>query len=84
MWQQSRFRDPVIQAEFGKAFEIAFKKRLFLELIYELPDPRIFAVEGVPEGVARYFSRALDIEQFLSEQRRLGLEADSNAAEIVH
>ncbi|KAK5189083.1 hypothetical protein LTR96_011243 [Exophiala xenobiotica] len=31
MWQQSRFRDPVIQAEFGKALEIALKKRLFLE-----------------------------------------------------
>lgn len=53
-WHQSKVRDPLVKADFGKAFDVALKRRLFLELMYENPNHRIFVEEGVPEGVAWY------------------------------
>ncbi|EXJ54303.1 hypothetical protein A1O7_09641 [Cladophialophora yegresii CBS 114405] len=70
-WQQSRVRAPWLKAEFAKAFNVAVRNGLSLDLLYENPDPRIFIDQEVHEGVACYFCRRKDIDKFRDRKRRL-------------
>jgi hypothetical protein len=77
-WHQSKVRDPLIKAEFGKAYDVALKRRLFLERLYVSSNPDIFVKEGVPEGVAWYFCYGKDIENFSNQYKRPRLDGDGN------
>ncbi|KIW25422.1 uncharacterized protein PV07_08595 [Cladophialophora immunda] len=79
-WQQSRVRDPLVKAGFEKAYDVALKEGLFLESIYEEPNPSVFIHKGVPGGVAWYFCRRKDIENFYYGNKRMRLDGGDDGS----
>ncbi len=69
--------DPLAKADFGKACDVALESRMYLESIYENPDLENFVSAGVPEGVAWYFCRGKDIEEFSNRNKRPRLDLDA-------
>jgi hypothetical protein len=54
-WQQSKFDDHMLKAEFQKACAMALADGLDLEQIHKDQDPSFFIDKGVKRGVARRF-----------------------------
>jgi hypothetical protein len=68
IWQQSKVRDPLLKAEFGKARDAALKVGFDLEQIHEKQNFDFFVQAGVMLGVAERFPR--DILLWNQTQRR--------------
>ncbi|KIW22004.1 uncharacterized protein PV07_12589 [Cladophialophora immunda] len=77
-WQQSRVRDPSVKADIGRAYDVAMKKRIFLEMMCEHQTYRIFVDEGVPVVVAWYFTWPKDIETFGHYDKRVRLDTSED------
>ncbi|KAL3488609.1 hypothetical protein BJX62DRAFT_239832 [Aspergillus germanicus] len=82
-WLESRYDDEAYKADFRKARDVVFKRRMDLELILENSNPGFFTDEGIEIGTALRFIRDIQkwdkyVKSKSLSQRTIGGHSDDD------